>query len=236
MRLVANAKLTVSLHMVGVRPDGYHVIDAEMVSLDLADTLTLRSPVDQTTVSYVGLHGGEVEPGGDLVSKALALVGRTAGVEVDKQIPAMGGLGGGSSDAAAILRWAGSTDVVGASELGADVSFCLVGGRARVQGIGEIVTPLPFADRAYTLLVPPLRCSTPAVYKRWDDMGGPVGEHGNDLEPAALALEPRLAAWRDRLGEETGAQPRLAGSGATWFVEGAFPGADRIVAQTVARQ
>ncbi len=64
-------------------------------------------------------------------------------------------------------------------------------------------------------------------------MDGPTGDHGNDLEPAALELEPRLAAWRDRLGDETGAQPRLAGSGATWFVEGDFPGGDRIVARTV---
>ncbi len=51
----------------------------------------------------------------------------------------------------------------------------------------------------------------------------------NDLEAAALSVEPRLAEWRDRLGEATGLEPRLAGSGSTWFVEGEFPGDDRVV-------
>lgn len=117
--------------------------------------------------------------------------------------------------------------------LGADVPFCLRGGRARVTGIGEVFEPLPFEERTYTLLVPPFGCSTPAVYARWDELGGPRGEGGNDLEPAALAVEPRLAAYRDSLGEATGRTPRLAGSGSTWFVEGAFPGDGRIVTRTV---
>ncbi|HUO49776.1 MAG TPA: hypothetical protein VMU09_13180, partial [Acidimicrobiales bacterium] len=63
-------------------------------------------------------------------------------------------------------------------------------------------------------------------YRAYDEMGarshstGAAGAGGNDLEPAALAVQPRLAAWRDALGELTGRRPRLAGSGATWFVEG----------------
>jgi 4-diphosphocytidyl-2-C-methyl-D-erythritol kinase len=72
------------------------------------------------------------------------------------------------------------------------------------------------------------------VYAAWDDLGGPVGESGNDLEPAALSVAPRLAEWRDRLGDATGAAPRLAGSGGTWFVEGAHPGVPGgVVARTV---
>jgi len=63
-------------------------------------------------------------------------------------------------------------------------------------------------------------------------LGGPVDEQGNDLEPAALVVEPRLAEWRNRLGDATGVEPRLAGSGSTWFVEGAFPGEDRVVVTT----
>ncbi|MGH9152112.1 MAG: 4-(cytidine 5'-diphospho)-2-C-methyl-D-erythritol kinase, partial [Acidimicrobiales bacterium] len=110
-----------------------------------------------------------------------------------------------------------------AAGLGADVPFCLVGGRARVSGVGEVVEPLPFAEGAYTLLTPPLPVSTPAVYRAWDLLGGPTAEGPNDLEPAALRVEPRLAAWRDALGEATGQVPVLAGSGGTWFVEGAFP-------------
>jgi 4-diphosphocytidyl-2-C-methyl-D-erythritol kinase len=213
--LRALAKLTLSLRLVGVRADGYHLLDAEMVTLSLADTLTVWD--------------GEVNdlPAGDLVSRALAAVGRSARVVVDKAIPAGAGLGGGSADAAAILRWAGCRDLEVAASVGADVPFCLVGGRARVSGIGEVVEPLPFSDvegRSYTLLTPPLHVSTPAVYAQWDALGGPADPAGvNDLLPAALALAPELAVWRDRLGSATGAEPRLAGSGGTWFVEGAFP-------------
>jgi len=72
--------------------------------------------------------------------------------------------------------------------------------------------------------------STPAVYRAWDELGGPSATGPNDLEPAALVVEPRLAAWRDRLGDATGRTPVLAGSGSTWFVDGAFPGDDRVVA------
>ena len=161
--------------------------------------------------------------------RALQLVGRTAAVTLHKEIPAGAGLGGGSSDAAAMLRWAGFDDLDAAAAIGADVAYCLVGGRARVRGIGEQVEPLPFEPLTLTLVTPPVFCSTPAVYRAWDELGGPTGDHGNDLEPAALVVAPELARWRDELGDATGAQPRLAGSGSTWFVEGAFPDAGRVV-------
>jgi 4-diphosphocytidyl-2-C-methyl-D-erythritol kinase len=220
-RLTAPAKLTLSLRVTGRRPDGYHLIDAEMVTLDLADELELRP-------------GSNDLPPGDLVSRALAAVGRDASVSVHKRIPVGAGLGGGSADAAAILRWAGCADPTVAASIGADVPFCVVGGRARVSGIGEVVEPLPFRHNEFTLLTPPFPVATPAVYAAWDDLGGPVGESGNDLEPAALSVAPRLAEWRDRLGDATGAAPRLAGSGGTWFVEGAHPGVPGgVVARTV---
>ena len=85
-----------------------------------------------------------------------------------------------------------------------------------------------------TLVLPPFGCSTPAVYRAWDELGGPTADGPNDLEPAALVVEPRLAEWRDRLGDATGQVPRLAGSGSTWFVEGAFPGDGRVVVRTIA--
>jgi 4-diphosphocytidyl-2-C-methyl-D-erythritol kinase len=214
----APAKLTLSLRVVGVRADGYHLVDAEMVTLDLADTLTF------TDGNGVVFSGADVAAD-NLVTRALAAVGRVARLAVDKRIPVGAGLGGGSADAAAVLRWAGCHDVDVAARLGADVPFCVVGGRARVKGIGEIVTPLPPVDRTFTLLTPPFGVSTPAVYEAWDSLGGPRADGANDLEPAALAVEPRLAEWRDRLGRATGLQPVLAGSGSTWFVEGAFPAA-----------
>lgn len=230
MELLAHAKLTTSLRITGLRDDGFHLLDAEMVSLALADILTVTPG---SGVSYCGPHAVDVAPEADLVRKALQLTGRDRSVTVHKHIPAGGGLGGGSSDAAAILRWARFGDLEAAARLGADVAFCVVGGRARVRGIGELVEPLPFEAREFTLIVPPFGCSTPAVYRRWDELGGPRGEHGNDLEPAALSVEPRLAEWRDRLSHATGQQARLAGSGSTWFVEGAYPGVGRVVTHTV---
>ena len=229
--VAAPAKLTVSLRVTGVRGDGLHLIDAEMVSLDLHDTLTF-SPGDGLEVV-----GAPEAPADDdnLVRRALRAVGRTAHVLLDKRIPAGAGLGGGSADAAAVFRWAGCDDLELAANVGADVAFCVIGGRARVTGIGERVEPLVFAARTYTLLTPPLFCSTPLVYRAWDELGGPAGEHGNDLEPAALVVEPALAEWRDALADATGKRPRLAGSGSTWFVEGDFPGDGRVVARTTER-
>lgn len=226
--VTAPAKLTLSLRITGVRDDGYHLIDADMVTLDLADTLVIEAGPE-----VVIDGGGEIDPDDNLITRALALVERTARVTVDKRIPMGAGLGGGSADAAAILRWAGYTDVQGAAQLGADVPFCLVGGRARVQGIGELIEPLEHIPRTLTLLIPPFGCSTPAVYRRWDEMGGPEGSNGNDLEPAALDVEPRLDQYRRALEQATGQTARLAGSGSTWFVEGAYPGDGRIVVHSV---
>jgi 4-diphosphocytidyl-2-C-methyl-D-erythritol kinase len=229
--VAAPAKLTVSLRVTARRDDGYHLIDAEMVTLDLADRLEI-TPGDglEVVASETGLR---VEGGDDnSVRRALAAVGRTAQVRLVKRIPAGGGLGGASADAAAVLRWAGVDDLAVAASIGADVPFCLRGGRARVRGIGDLVEPLPFEARTYTLLIPPFGCSTPEVYGAWDRLGGPRDEGPNDLAPAALHVEPRLATWRDRLAAATGQVPVLAGSGSTWFVAGAFPGEGRIVAQT----
>ena len=230
----APAKLTVSLRVTGVRPDGYHLIDAEMVTLDYGDVLTFD---DGDGLEVVGPHAAGVPAGEEnLVRKALAAVGRRAFVRLDKQVPAGAGLGGGSSDAAAVLRWAGCTDVAVAARLGADVAFCVAGGRARVSGVGEVVEPLPVVPRTFTLLVPPVPVSTPAVYRAWDALGGPAASGGsvNDLEAAALVVAPALAEWRDRLAAATGGRPQLAGSGGTWFVEGEFAGQGRIVARTLA--
>ena len=220
-RVRALAKLTSSLRVTGVREDGYHRLEAEMTTIDLADVLTFSEGAgfDVVGLDVVGLDGAAF----DLVPRALAAVDRTAHVRLEKRIPVGAGLGGGSADAAAVLRWAGCDDISLAASLGADVPFCLIGGRARVRGIGEVVEPLPFEAREFTLLTPPIAVRTSAVYRRWDDLGGPTAAGPNDLEPAALAAEPGLAEWRDRLGDATGRTPQLAGSGSTWFVDGAFP-------------
>jgi 4-diphosphocytidyl-2-C-methyl-D-erythritol kinase len=217
--VTAPAKLTLSLRLTGVRDDGYHLIDAEMMSLEWADTLTITPDADGITADGPFAQGIPLDER-NLVARALGMVQRRAAVHLHKAVPHGGGLGGGSSDAAAVLRWAGYTDVPGASTLGADVSFCLRGGRARVTGIGDIVEPLPFEPLDVTLVVPPLAVSTPAAYRAWDELGMPCSDGPNDLEPAAIVVEPRLAEWRDRIREAVGTAPTLAGSGATWFLRG----------------
>jgi 4-diphosphocytidyl-2-C-methyl-D-erythritol kinase len=230
----APAKLTLRLEIKGRRADGFHLLDAEMVTLDFCDTLHFAPGDGLVVTDLTGtVAGHEPRPAellpriplgpGNLVSRALQAVGRRASVRVEKRIPPGAGLGGGSADAAAVLRWAGQTGprALGlAASLGADVPFCLAGGRARVRGIGEIVEPQPFEERAFVLAIPPFGVDTAAAYRTWDLLGGPAGRNGNDLEPAALKVEPRLAAWKEAVGALTGREPRLAGSGATWFVEG----------------
>ena len=220
----APAKLTLSLSITGVREDGYHLIDAEMVSLTICDDIVIEEAAT-TSINVVGKYAqGVPADDSNLVARALHLLNRHAEVRIEKNIPHGGGLGGGSSDAAAVLRAARFTDLVAASQLGADIPFCMVGGRARVTGIGEIVEPLPYVEHRLTLIIPPLHVSTPAVYSKWDSMGQPRGDQGNDLEPAAIAAYPEMAAWRDRIESVTGSRPFLAGSGATWFVYGQIPG------------
>ena len=221
----AHAKLTLGLRITGVRDDGYHLIDAEMVSLDLHDLITLTPGGSGLTASGPFSDGMPLDDT-NLVARALQLAGveSSIGVHIDKQIPHGGGLGGGSTDAAAVMRWSGFDTTPAAleraSQLGADIAFCLVGGRARVRGIGEIIDPLPHVDRVVTLVIPPLGVSTPAAYRAWDALGGPAADGPNDLEPAALVVEPELRRWRDLIGDRLGVAPVLAGSGATWFIDG----------------
>jgi 4-diphosphocytidyl-2-C-methyl-D-erythritol kinase len=239
----AHAKLTLSLRVTGVRPDGYHLIDAVMASLELHDLLTFHDlgparedPSDAPVVDAFRLdavgpfaHGMPLGPT-NLVVRALQLGDadssrRPARVTIDKRIPHGGGLGGGSTNAATALRWAGfgtrPGDLERAATLGADIPFCLVGGRARVTGIGELVAPVVHLDRPITLIIPPVHVSTPAVYRAWDELDPKVRTGGrNDLEAAALVVEPQLARWRDEILRHIGVAPTLAGSGATWFLEG----------------
>ena len=213
--LFAPAKLTWFLEVTRRRDDGYHELRAEMTTLAFGDSLLVDEAGD-----YLTIEGADLAPdASNLVSRALALVGRRAGVHLIKRIPTGGGLGGGSADAAAILRWAGGVDTATALRLGADVPFCLVGGRALVEGVGERLTPLVYEKRDVTLLMPDFSVATAMVYRAYDEMvaAGHVPSGRNHLEAPAAAVEPRLAAtlaWaRGRFGEVT-----LAGSGSTMFV------------------
>ena len=237
----APAKLTLSLRVTGVREDGFHLIDAEMVTLNLVDKV--RITPNEDGLNFDGpFSSGISTDSSNLVNRALALVGRRARVHIEKNIPSGGGLGGGSADAAAILKWAGFTDLEAASRLGADIPFCMIGGRARVQGIGEVIDILPPVHREITLVIPPFGVSTPDVYRAWDDLekaGNNTTNDQNHLQQAALVVEPRLLEWHDKIAEACGQAPVLAGSGSTWWLDGAFlelakdlPKATVVVTQT----
>ena len=127
----ALAKLTLSLRVTGVRPDGYHLLDAEMVSVDLADTLYFSAGdgLDSKLPVKVVVKCLGTGPTWSCVLWRWWAAG--AHVRLVKRIPAGAGLGGGSADAAAVLRWAGRPGLPGleaAMKLGSDVPFCLAGG------------------------------------------------------------------------------------------------------------
>lgn len=223
-RVLAPAKLTWFLEVTARRSDGYHLLRSEMMSLDLADTLTFSSGHG---VTFAGSRPqvATLDVADNLVTKALTLVGREARVHVDKMIPLGGGLGGGSADAAAVLRWAGFSDLVRAAQLGGDVPFCLVGGRALVTGIGEHVEPLEPVTRTVTLFIPEFGVNTAQCYRAFDELvlDKATRNERNHLTEAAVKVEPRLGRLMDWVSATYGPAV-LAGSGSTLFVEGDVAG------------
>lgn len=233
-RLEAPAKLTWSLHVTGVRHDGRHLLEAEMVTLELADTLELDElaetdervetagpPRFAVVTEYPASPSDAALGDDDLIRRALRVVGRRAHVALVKRIPLGAGLGGGSADAAAVLRWAGVTDPAVAVTLGADVPFCCVGGRCLVRGIGELLEPLEPLARVVTLALPAFGVDTAACYRAFDELDERGRQHPrNDLSRAAELVAPELVEVRRLLEERTDAGFVLAGSGSTLYCEG----------------
>ncbi len=221
IELLAHAKLTWSLEVTSRRDDGYHLVRSEMSTIGLHDVLLIDDAADYLHV-LSDFSSPVASDETNLVARALRLVGRRAGVRVEKAIPVGGGLGGGSADAAAILRWAGGVEPQRAITLGSDVPFCQVGGRALVEGIGDLVTPLAYQRRELTLIVPDFGVSSAACYAAYDQLRAdgwrPNGL--NHLEVPAGLVEPRLKVTLDWLRAELGSGVQLAGSGSSMFLEG----------------
>lgn len=164
----APAKINLTLEVLGERPDGFHNIRSVIQAIDLCDILgfSLSDEIEVTS------HSPDFVAEGSLVPKAAALLrqvkryAKGASIEVEKKIPFASGLGGDSSDAAAVLLglnqlWPPSLTpselLELATQLGSDVAFFLYGGTALVEGRGERVTPLPSLPHSWVvLLVPPL--------------------------------------------------------------------------------
>jgi len=241
--LDAPAKLNLFLEVTGRRPDGYHLLDSVFQAIDLCDTVELAR-ADRISLS---VEGGSAPSGpANLAWRAAERLGVGASIRLVKRIPAGAGLGGGSSDAAAVLR--GLNRLYGlklpaeelrrhAVALGADVPFFLAGGLARCRGIGDEVEPLPDPPaRRFLLVLPALETSTAAVYAALDAgltgnrLSATVyvrdyldsGKWGraprfNRLQAVAEALDPRLGGVREAAERRLGVRLTLTGSGSAYF-------------------
>jgi 4-diphosphocytidyl-2-C-methyl-D-erythritol kinase len=236
-RYPAPAKLNLFLHVVGRRPDGYHLLQTAFRLIDLCDWLRFR-PRKDGTIGLARPTPGVADDENLVVRAARLLQAPNGdGVEIDleKNIPVGGGLGGGSSDCAttlAVLNRLWRLGLPGerlaelALALGADVPFFLFGRNAFGEGIGERLTALELPRAWYVVLVPPVEVSTRAIFdspeltrnsKTIKISGFSAGFGRNDLEPAVCRRHAEVAAhleWLRRFGDA-----RMSGSGACVFAE-----------------
>ena len=211
VRLRAFAKVNYALDVLGLRADGYHEVSTVMQSISLADEVELRRAARGFRLSFEPEEAEIGPPEQNTVYLAWRLLQRLTGVELPvevtlhKKIPSGAGLGGGSADAAAVL--VGLTEIFGlglrvdelretGGGIGADVPFCISGGTALGEGVGEILTPLP-APQAHSLVVAkPLRSAdTASIYRAYDST---ETEITRSVEPVVSALRsesvPALAS------------------------------------------
>jgi 4-diphosphocytidyl-2-C-methyl-D-erythritol kinase len=256
--LRACAKVNYALEVRGLRGDGYHEISSVLQSVSLADELEIERSRGGFELFFEpeGVEIGPLEE--NTVYKAWALLWETSGhelparIRLHKKIPAGAGLGGGSADAAAVLVGmnelfglgldAGQLRTIGA-RIGADVPFCLAGGTALAQGVGEILTPLP-APPAHRLLIakPERGAETGGIYRAYDERrtGGIAsanqvvaalrsgsltdlaGAVGNDLEPVTTGLVPEVTAHKREMLRAGALGAAMTGTGTA--VYGIFEG------------
>jgi 4-diphosphocytidyl-2-C-methyl-D-erythritol kinase len=221
MQEIAYAKINLALHVRGRETDGYHRIETLFAFCEHGDVLS-ASEADALSLDVTGPFADALAGEGDnLVLQAARALGRSMAFTLDKRLPVAAGLGGGSADAAAVLRMlGGGADV--AARLGADVPACLSSRTARGTGRGDQIEPVEIDGLGGTpvlLVNPGIPLSTAAVFKAWDGVDrGPLEdweEGRNDLETAAIGLVPEIADVLDGL---SGARiARMSGSGATCF-------------------
>lgn len=251
--LQAPAKVNLALHVVGRRPDGYHLIDTLAVFTRFGDRVTV-TPSQHDAFTFGGPFAAGLlhDETNNLVLRARdtlrdAYPARSAqpvSIALEKNLPVASGLGGGSSDAAAVLRglshlWQlhlDEAELAGIGlTLGADLPMCLAAQPLLARGVGEILTPLPaFPSLGIVLVNPGVAVSTAEVFATL------TGRHGeplpplparldfhslsnwlettrNDLEPAACSLQPGIEVALAALRKAGAHFSRMSGSGATCF-------------------
>lgn len=239
----APAKINLTLHVTGRRPDGYHLLDSLVVFAGIGDRVTAR-PADRLILDVTGpMAAGVPVDGTNLVLRAAAAMGVTgARITLEKHLPAAAGIGGGSSDAAAAMRALArltgrGAPVDGGLSLGADLPVCLTARPARMAGIGDVVTPLDGLPALWAVLVNPRsavptgavfaalersdNAPMPADLPRFADaasLAGWLAGQRNDLEPPARAILPAIGSVLSAIGATRGCLlVRMSGSGATCF-------------------
>ncbi|WP_055082430.1 4-(cytidine 5'-diphospho)-2-C-methyl-D-erythritol kinase [Jannaschia donghaensis] len=230
---IAPAKVNLTLHVTGRRPDGYHTLDSLVAFADFGDGITI-APGDGLTVTGPFAEGVPIDDG-NLIVRALRLAGVTRAVTLDKRLPHPAGIGGGSSDAATVLRLIGATlPIETVLSLGADVPVCLHPRAARMRGIGEVVERIDIPPLSAVLVNPGLAVPTSDVFRalltpnnapmadlpRWQDAGDMIGwlaTMRNDLEQAAIAVAPGVSDVLTAIDGTGAGLTRMSGSGATCF-------------------
>ena len=244
VEVAAPAKVNLTLHVTGQRKDGYHLIDSLVAFAPVHDRLVIRGG-PSLELAVTGPESAMVPTDTqNLAVKAAALVhgGTGSSLLLEKRLPVAAGVGGGSADAAAVLRGLAVQDedlpaiARSALALGADVPMCLACRPCRVGGIGEEITFVDLPSLPAVLVNPRTPVSTARVFARlarrdnrhmpgslppdWDLPGVIewLSEQRNDLEPAALEEAPVIADVLALLRTSPGCGlARVSGSGATCF-------------------
>lgn len=236
----APAKINLTLHITGQRQDGYHLLDSMVAFADVGDMVRV-TPADEMSLTVSGPFSAGV-PADDrnLCWKAAEAYGETVAIELIKNLPPAAGIGGGSSDAAAVLRAMeqafGRPFAKDPIILGADVPVCVVGHMSQMQGIGDWVLPLFVEEPIPAVLVNPrVEVSTAEVFSalenksnpamtEWPMGGGPTAamdwykSQRNDLQEPAIQRAPVIAEVLKQIAAQDGCGlARMSGSGATCF-------------------
>lgn len=237
----APAKLNLFLHITGRRPDGYHALQTVFRLLDWGDTVHLR-PRPDGVIARVGESVSGVAEADDLLVRAAKLLqiegnsSQGADIAVEKRIPAGGGFGGGSSDAATVLvalnrLWGLDLPVDELArlglKLGADVPVFVRGRNAWAEGVGEELVPVELPPRWYLLVDPGVHVPTAALFRSPDltrdaapaKIADFASGHllDNAFEPVLRRREPAVEAVFKALSQL--GTPRLTGTGSGCFVE-----------------
>lgn len=219
----SHAKINWALRVTAKRPDGFHDLETVFQAISLHDELTF-TPSDSLSLTCDDPTIPVDET--NLVMRAARAVGAdNVAIQLRKRIPAGGGLGGGSSNAASTLRELGDGDLAQlALSLGSDVPFFLLGGTAYARGRGELLTPMPpMSGIPLLLLLPEERVLTKDAFARITHYSPPLGidayrdfsHFTNDFEHPVFTMLPRLATLKARLYDAGAQWAGMSGSGST---------------------